>query len=197
MARPRAYETRAVVEAARDLFWERGYELTSIGGLEKRTGLDRSSLYHAFGSKQALFEMALRCYLEEGIEGKLHGMRQVDAGLAAVVSFFAGMAQVFRADPERATRGCLIVNTVAELGSRDPRSARVGVAYRDSLREAFAAALSHAAAWGEVDAERTRPRADLLASMTMGLFLTARIDPLDAAVVCDSVAAEVASWRIP
>lgn len=73
----------------------------------------------------------------------------------------------------------------------------MAVAYRDRLREAFAAALSHAAARGEVDAERTRPRAGLLASITMGLFLTARIDPVDAARVCDSAAAEVSSWRIP
>lgn len=47
-----------MVEAAGDLFWEQGYEKTSIGELEKKTGLDRSSLYHAFGNKHALFRAA-------------------------------------------------------------------------------------------------------------------------------------------
>jgi TetR/AcrR family transcriptional repressor of nem operon len=195
MGRTRAYDTSAVVEAASHLFWERGYEATSISDLEERTGLDRSSLYHAFGSKQALFEAALRCYTDK-FDDRLGGMLQSDAGLAAVVNFFTKMAQAFRADPEQATHGCLMVNIVAELGSRETHTARAGADYRDRLREAFAAALSQAAARGEVDAERIRPRADLLTSMTMGLFITARIGADDAADVCESVAAEVSSWRL-
>jgi hypothetical protein len=89
-----------------------------------------------------------------------------------------------------------VVNSVAELGSRDPAAVRVGAAYRDRLRDAFATALSQAAVQGEVDGDRTRSRADILATMMMGLFLTGRIDPADAAGVCDSVATEVASWRL-
>jgi TetR/AcrR family transcriptional regulator, transcriptional repressor for nem operon len=194
VGRPRGYDLGAVVERAGDLFWERGYEMTSIDDLEKKTGLDRSSLYHAFGNKHALFEAALRCYVEDNIDARLRGMRQADASLATVVSFFTGMAQAFRRDP-RTARGCLMVNTIAELGSRDPSTVAAGAAYRDEFRAAFAAALSQAAARAEVDAKRTRSRAELLAAMTMGLFITARIDLADAAHVCESVAAEVASWR--
>jgi TetR/AcrR family transcriptional regulator, transcriptional repressor for nem operon len=194
MGRRRAYDTVAVVEAARDVFWQRGYELTSIADLEQRTGLDRSSLYNAFGSKQGLFEAALRSYLKEAIESRLGDMQQPDAGVAAIVAFFDGMAQTFRAYPERARNGCLMVNTLGELGAQEAHSA-IAEAYRDSFRAAFGAALSHAAACGEVDSERVGPRANLLAAMTMGLFISARIDPADAADVCESVAAEVAGWQ--
>ncbi len=195
MGRRRAYDTRAVVQAARDQFWQRGYELTSISDLEACTGLDRSSLYHAFGSKQGLFEAALRSYLREGIDSRLAGMRQPDAGLAAIVAFFSGMAQTFRADPKSARYGCLMVNTLGELGSDEAHSA-LAEAYRDSFREAFGTALSQAAARHEVDAERVSARASLLTAMTMGLFISARIDPLDAADVCQNVAAEVATWQL-
>jgi AcrR family transcriptional regulator len=195
MGRRPAYQRSTVVAAAAELFWEQGYEPTSIGDLEARTGLDRSSLYHAFGTKHALFEAALRCYLEMFQNG-LAALRQDDAGLAAIIGFFAGMAQAFRAEPARHARGCLMVNTVADLGAQDAAVARLGAAYRDSLREAFAAALGHAAARGEVDAARSQPRATLLAAQVMGLFLTARIDPADAAEVCEAIAAEVASWRL-
>ena len=195
MGRRRAYDTDVVVEAARDVFWQHGYELTSIADLEERTGLDRSSLYHAFGSKQGLFEAALRSYLKEAIESRLAGMRQPDAGVAAIVAFFGGMAQTFRAHPEQASYGCLMVNTLGELGAQDAHSA-LAEAYRDSFRAAFGTALSQAAARGEVDSERVRPRANLLATVTMGLFISARIDPTDAADVCESVAAEVAAWRL-
>jgi TetR/AcrR family transcriptional repressor of nem operon len=194
--RPRSYDTAQVVAAATDLFWQRGYEQTSVGDLEEQTGLDRSSLYNAFGSKHAVFGAALSCYMEQTIDERLGGMRQPDAGLSSIVAFFQMMARTFRGDPAAARRGCLIVNTVAELGWRDPLAARASAGYRDRLREAFATALSYAAAREEVDEHRTAPRADMLASLTMGLFLTARIDPADAAEVCSSVADEVSSWRL-
>jgi hypothetical protein len=76
------------------------------------------------------------------------------------------------------------------------RNPDLGAAYRESLREAFAAVLGRAAARGEVDAGRGQPRAKLLAAQVMGLFLAARIDPADAAEVCEGVAAEVYSWRL-
>jgi TetR/AcrR family transcriptional repressor of nem operon len=195
MGRPRAYEPSAVVAAAADLFWERGFQGTSIGDLEAGTGLDRSSLYHAFGSKQALFEQAAQRYVEENIGGRLHDMQQPDSGLGDVIGFFAGMARAFRADPIRAARGCLVVNAVAELASRDPKAAAAGAAYRDRFRTAFSTALGNAAARGEVMNDRTDARAGVLTSVTMGLFLAARIDPADAVAVADSIAEEVGSWR--
>ena len=194
MGRRRAFDTGTVVQAARDVFWQCGYELTSIADLEERTGLDRSSLYNAFGSKQGLFEAALRSYLREAIESRLGGMQQPDAGIATIAAFFTGMAQTFRADPERARYGCLMVNTLGELGAQNAHSA-LAEAYRDNFRAAFGTALSQAVTRGEVDSERVRPRANLLATMTMGLFISARIDPSDAADVCESVAAEVTGWQ--
>ena len=59
MARPKGYDRDAVLVAARDLFWEQGYERASIADLEKRTGLNRSSIYQEFGSKRELFSAAL------------------------------------------------------------------------------------------------------------------------------------------
>jgi hypothetical protein len=78
--------------------------------------------------------------------------------------------------------------------AHDPRTA-LASSYRDAFRSAFRTALRQAAVRKEVGEKRVRSRADLLASMTMGLFITARIDPMDAARVCDDVAAEVKSWR--
>jgi AcrR family transcriptional regulator len=193
VGRPRGFQQDQVVEAARDLFWERGYELTSIGELEKKTGLDRSSLYHAFGNKHALFEAALACYVGVDLEARLDGMRQGEAGLETVADFFTGMAETFRSDP-RSGRGCLMVNSVAELGSRDTHVVHAAISYRDKFREAFAAALSRAAGRGEVDGKRTRVRAQFLTATTMGLFLTARIDLADAAQTCEAIAADVLSW---
>ena len=120
-------------------------------------------------------------------------MHEEQADLETVVSFFTGMAATFRSDP-RAGRGCLMVNSVAELSSRDDEVLRAAVAYRDMFREAFATALGRASGRGEVDGDRTRVRAELLTATVMGLFLTARIDLADAATTCVGIAAEVSSW---
>ena len=195
MGRPREYEVDDVIVRARDVFWERGYGATSIADLEAATGLDRSSLYHAFGSKQALFEQAARQYVDGTIDARLDEMRQPTAGLEAIANFFGGMARTFRADPAIAARGCLVVNTVAELSGRDDRATSAGADYRDRFREAFGNALRRAAERGEVDRERADARARILTSTTLGLFTTARIDPADAARVADEVGVEVSSWR--
>lgn len=158
---------------ATGLFWERGYQSTSIGDLEDRTGLDRSSLYHAFGSKQAMFEEALRRYVDE-FEDRLGTARRAGGGLDGVAGVFAETTRAFRSDPTGNARRCLMVNTVAELGSHDPVSSRLEAEYRDRLRQAFAAALRQAAERGQLEPDQIQPRGNLLASLVMGLFLTAR-----------------------
>src|SRR6185312_14988139 len=68
MARTRAYDQGTVVVAAKQMFWQRGLEGTAIGDLEAATGLSRSSLYLAFGTKRALFDAALANYFDTFID---------------------------------------------------------------------------------------------------------------------------------
>lgn len=80
----------AVLESAMLLFWERGYESTSLAQLREATGLSSASLYGAFGSKEGLFEKAVEHYVagpgrvtdvvadeeispREAVAGLLHG----------------------------------------------------------------------------------------------------------------------------
>jgi TetR/AcrR family transcriptional repressor of nem operon len=64
MARPREFDEIAVLEAAVDCFWKRGYEATSIRDLAASTGLSAPSLYNAFGDKRTLYAKALERYLD-------------------------------------------------------------------------------------------------------------------------------------
>ena len=126
MGRRRAYDTSAVIQAAREQFWRCGYELTSVGDLEACTGLDRSSLYHAFGSKQGLFEAALRSYLKEAIESRLAAMRQPDAGIAAIVALSASSPRSTCAGSPGMRR--MRVKTMTETISRVGRVRRTRLA---------------------------------------------------------------------
>jgi AcrR family transcriptional regulator len=63
--RPINFDKDAALEAAMLLFWERGYEGTSMADLKKAMGLNPSSIYAAFGDKQALFQLAVKRYIEK------------------------------------------------------------------------------------------------------------------------------------
>jgi AcrR family transcriptional regulator len=62
MARPRSFDREVALEQAMLLFWEKGYEETSIGDLTRAMGIAAPSLYAAFGDKRALFEEAVERY---------------------------------------------------------------------------------------------------------------------------------------
>jgi AcrR family transcriptional regulator len=62
MARPRGFDRNEALETAMRIFWERGYEDTSISDLTNAMGIASPSLYAAFGDKQRLFEEAVEHY---------------------------------------------------------------------------------------------------------------------------------------
>ncbi len=62
--RPIGFDKDAALEAAMLVFWERGYEGTSMADLTLAMGLNPSSIYAAFGDKHALFQLAVKRYME-------------------------------------------------------------------------------------------------------------------------------------
>jgi AcrR family transcriptional regulator len=62
IGRPREFDTERALDQATELFWQRGYEGTSLSDLTDRLGITRPSLYAAFGNKEALFRLALDRY---------------------------------------------------------------------------------------------------------------------------------------
>ncbi|HTV55208.1 MAG TPA: TetR/AcrR family transcriptional regulator [Terriglobia bacterium] len=64
MGRPRGFDEEVALDAAMKLFWERGYEGTSMADLKKAMGLTPPSIYAAFGDKKSLFELAAKRYAE-------------------------------------------------------------------------------------------------------------------------------------
>src|SRR3954462_7964635 len=57
--RPREFEVDDVLDRAIEVFRERGYEASSLADIERATGLNASSIYNTFGSKQTLFDRSL------------------------------------------------------------------------------------------------------------------------------------------
>ncbi|MGH3197147.1 MAG: TetR/AcrR family transcriptional regulator [Streptosporangiaceae bacterium] len=188
MARPRSFTSEHAVEAATGVFWSKGYQATAISDLERATGLNRSSLYGAFGAKQAIFDQALESYLRGFIGPRFAPMERPGADTGDIERFFAGLSGFFRSD-RQARRGCLMINSIAEHEGRGDHLGRRAQAFRDRLNAAFVNALA-----GQHEPALVRERAQLLTATTFGIWLTARIDPAAAAQTCDAAAACVRTW---
>ncbi|WP_028922779.1 TetR/AcrR family transcriptional regulator [Pseudonocardia acaciae] len=62
--RPRAFDEDAALDRALEVFWRQGYEGTALSDLTEAMGINRPSLYGAFGNKEALFRRVLDRYID-------------------------------------------------------------------------------------------------------------------------------------
>jgi AcrR family transcriptional regulator len=187
MARQRAYEEHTAVAAAEAVFWARGLQWTAVRDLEEATGLARSSLYLAFGTKRGLFDAALTYYIDSFIQSMLDPLEAPQAGVREAAAFFRTLARLF-GDPQ-SQRGCLMINSIGELAGRDPTFTGPAAQFVDRYRAAFSNALR-----GTMPSRVVKRRAELLAAATLGAWLEVRADPVAASTTCRAVATEISSW---
>ena len=149
--RPRAYDTDKALKQATEAFWQAGYSGTSLDALSAATGMNRPSLYGAFGDKRALYLTTLDRYISTGRD-LMEQALGYDLPLPEALSHFYDRALAFYRPTEGAARGCFLLSTAATdaAGDHDVRAK-----LRDGLQEfdrAFEARLKHAQALGELDA---------------------------------------------
>jgi AcrR family transcriptional regulator len=195
MGRPREYDRDAVITAAKEVFWRTGYEAAGLDVLEEATQLSRSSMYVAFGSKHGLFDEAIAEYEATFIESVLGPVESPDADPKDAAGFFTAVAALIRGD--LGNRGCLVVNSIGELGGRDASVAREGAELHARYLAAFGRALAPSAAEGSEADALAAERARILAAAAMGVWITSRVDPVAAAEACDAVVEQIRVWTRP
>ena len=168
--RERAFEEN--LEKVMEHFWRHGYTATSLTDLEEATGLNRGSLYHAYGDKRELFMQALRRYDRNHREVKTSGLDSRPSPRGAVLAFFEAAAQDVARD------GCLAVNSALELGAHDAEVASFVERSFVNIEEFFLGAIERGQAAGEIS-PRVEPdgTAKTLLGMLLGLRVLARISP--------------------
>jgi AcrR family transcriptional regulator len=116
--RPRAYDPDAALEAALATFWERGFAATSLDDLREATGMNRPSLYAAFGDKKTIYRLAI-----ERFRQRLRA--DIGAALADAPSLETALARYFRTTLRAyrvgtpGARGCPAICTAAVEAAHD------------------------------------------------------------------------------
>ena len=115
MGRSKEFDENIVLQKAMELFWEQGYEKTSMSDLVEHMGIHRKSLYDTFGDKHALYLKAIDRYSEYST-GKLKSetLRAKTAKQAIQYTF----DYIIEGNEDRHL-GCFFVNAATEMAPRD------------------------------------------------------------------------------
>jgi AcrR family transcriptional regulator len=150
--RPTRFNREEAIHSAMLLFWERGYEGTTLEALlEAMGGIRPPSFYNAFGSKEKLFRAVTDRY------ARTLGAAGLDA-LEAAPSVRQGIADMLRLSAENFTRpgyprGCLLLSAGAHCAPSSSSAEAHIAAFRRQLPAVLSARLSCAVTEGDLDAD--------------------------------------------
>jgi len=173
--RPREFDVERALARAMDLFWARGYGETSIQDLVDALGVERGSLYAAFGDKRRFYLEAVKLYWAE-YERRLISGLAAGPVLPALREVLATPAQleVFATDLG-VPQGCMVGNTTAELVPHDGEAKEIVAQCNARFVEIVAEALRRGQADGEIVATSSPEiQARMLLFLTQGLSLVSR-----------------------
>jgi AcrR family transcriptional regulator len=147
LGRPRSFETGKALDAAMKVFWCKGYEGASLSDLTRAMGINRPSLYAAFGDKEALFRKVLDRY-DSGPAAYVREALSQPTARAAVERLMEGAAELGTASSN--PRGCLFVQGALACGDGSKAIRHDLILRRDAGEKAVRLRLKRAQAEGDL-----------------------------------------------
>jgi AcrR family transcriptional regulator len=185
--RPRGFDPEKALDAAICTFWKHGYEGASLEALTTAMGINRPSLYAAFGDKADLFEKAVRRY--EATNGAAYGeaLERASDIDSAIEGYFAAVRR--NVGGGAAPRGCLVASVLGEASEADPRWRRLASELMGGGRAAMAASLRRF-----VSADTSARTAAFMIVATGGLAVLVRSGASEAEIA-ESFAATITATK--
>jgi len=115
--RKRSFDKQEVLDKAMRLFWENGYSGTALSDLTSITGINKPSLYAAFGNKEQLFKASMDHYSQQYGSPLMKKLLEPETAPLAkrLQAYMLATAQLVT-DPQL-PKGCMLVNSSCEAGS--------------------------------------------------------------------------------
>jgi TetR/AcrR family transcriptional repressor of nem operon len=151
MARRKGFDPHKALRAAVDVFWESGYEKTSLDDLMDKMGVGRQSLYDTFGNKRSLYLQALDEY-RTMTQADTKNLFDSELGVRDCFrTILFGIAGESRAKLER---GCMMINANLERARADKALSALIKRNATEMREIFSTALRSGQRAGEIPSEK-------------------------------------------
>lgn len=147
--RPREFDVEAALDRAIEVFWRHGYEGTTLHDMTEAMGINRPSLYAAFGNKEELFRRAVARYAETDMAYAREAFAQPTAYAVIETFLRANVDAITR--PDRPA-GCLSIQGGLSCGTDNAGVAGFLAASRLAGEAALAARLARAADEGDLPA---------------------------------------------
>lgn len=163
------FDESAVMQSALDLFWRKGLVATSMLDLAEATGVQRGSLYNAYGGKDAIFLIAFEAYAERYLGIVRAALDKPDPQAALTAFFDAVIANMSSGSP---APGCLTTRTAIEAAGPAVQ-ARVQQ-WLDEIEATIRKALAAPGFAGRL-ALPPKAAAQLLVTFTRGLAVMERV----------------------
>ncbi|OIQ33650.1 MAG: TetR family transcriptional regulator [Alphaproteobacteria bacterium MedPE-SWcel] len=193
MPRKPNYDRDDLIERARDLFWRSGWAGTSLKDLEAGLQMKPGSFYAAFGSKDALFELALERYALDGRE-RLRRLARDHGPLAALQQFPA----LVIGNKEAPAKACMLSKTLLELQAHNHPLAETANLHLLKMEGQFSELFEQAQSSGEIDKSYdSRILARRYQSDLLGLRVSAERNGVDAAAIAAEIARGLSALSNP
>lgn len=149
MARTRRFDEQLLLDCAQEAFWVKGYDRTSIEDVSAASGVGNGSIYAAYGNKLGLFLAVFSRYCAGRVElvDSVIGAHTGDFE-STVANYLDEIVADCTSHDDR--RGCLMLNSLAELGSRFPEVVTVGVRTIGEMEAVVGTRVSQKVASGEI-----------------------------------------------
>ncbi|GGK41205.1 TetR/AcrR family transcriptional regulator [Nocardia camponoti] len=171
--RPRGFDRDVALRRAMEVFWEHGYDGTSMTDLTTAMGINSPSLYAAFGDKEALFRAAVDLYGQSEGSITAQALRNEPTAYAAVSKMLRDNVVCYTALGKQ--RGCLVVLAGRPAITRTEGVGEFLATARLSVTDALRARLDAGVAAGEFRPETdTAALATFYSTVLNGLSIQAR-----------------------
>jgi TetR/AcrR family transcriptional regulator, transcriptional repressor for nem operon len=185
------FDRKEVLDRAMRVFWERGYDATSIQNLVEATGINRASLYATFGGKKELFLNSLLRYEEVVVEPLFAALDDPNPR-RAIERMFAGIVR--RVGDPAYPRGCFYTNTSLECPVGGNAIGRAVAEFFQRQESALYRTIRRAQAHGVIDSRRNaRALARFFQGVAHGLNVVNKANP-DPAILHDAVRVAMSVW---
>ncbi|HTJ64619.1 MAG TPA: TetR/AcrR family transcriptional regulator [Alphaproteobacteria bacterium] len=164
--RPRAYDPQTALRRATDTFWRAGYSATSLDEIAAATGMNRPSLYAAFGDKHALYLEALAAYWQMSLAATREALAGDHPLDQALMRAYEAALSIYFSD-DSSPRGCFVIGTAVTEALEDVEIRNSLAAGFRAMDADFEARFRIAREKGELKADADPAALAMLASATM------------------------------